>query len=112
MVSWIRPLQRLTFLMAAICLSFTVESATGSQPPQCQTGQQPPTQASSAARPMGTIKAISGNTILLTTDAGGDVTVQVGDATRLVRSAPGQKDSKDTTSIQLTAVQPGHRILA
>src|SRR5207249_8172952 len=111
MVSWIRPLQRLTFLMAAICLCFTVESATGSQPPQSQTGQQPPTQASSAARPVGTIKSISGNTILLTTDAGGDVTVQVQDATKLVRIAPGQKDLKDATPIQLTDVQPGDRIL-
>src|SRR3989475_2186134 len=111
MVSWIGPLQRLTFLMAAICLCFTVESATGSQLPQSQTGQQPPTQASSAARPVGTIKSISGNTILLTTDAGGDVTVQVQDATKLVRIAPGQKDLKDATPIQLTDVQPGDRIL-
>src|SRR5256712_12947069 len=111
MVSWIGPLQRLTFLMAAICLCFTVESATGSQPPQSQTGQQPPTQASSAARPVGTIKSISGNTILFTTDAGGDVTVQVQDATKLVRIAPGQKDLKDATPMQLTDVQPGDRIL-
>ncbi|OLC83101.1 MAG: hypothetical protein AUH66_03355 [Acidobacteria bacterium 13_1_40CM_4_57_6] len=88
-----------------------MESATGSQPPQSQTGQQPPTQASSAARPVGTIKSISGNTILLTTDAGGDVTVQVQDATKLVRIAPGQKDLKDATPMQSTDVQPGDRIL-
>jgi len=47
----------------------------------------------------------------LTTDAGTDVTVQVQDATKLVRIAPGQKDLKDATPIQLTDVQPGDRIL-
>src|SRR5260370_32473604 len=45
------------------------------------------------------------------TDAGGDVTVQLQDATKLVRIAPGQKDLKDAASIQLADVQPGDRIL-
>jgi hypothetical protein len=49
--------------------------------------------------------------MILTTDAGGDVTVQVQDATKLVRIAPGQKDLKDATPIQLADVQPGDRIL-
>ncbi len=39
------------------------------------------------------------------------MTVQVQDATKLVRIAPGQKDLKDATPIQLTDVQPGDRIL-
>ena len=60
---------------------------------------------------MGTIKSISGNTLTLTTDAGSDVTVQVQDTTKLVRIAPGQKDLKDATPIQLQDVQPGDRIL-
>jgi hypothetical protein len=47
----------------------------------------------------------------LTTDAGSDVTVQVQDATKLVRIAPGQKDLKEATPIQLADVQPGDRIL-
>ena len=111
MVFWIRSSSRLTFLMAAICLWFTVGNAAGSQPPTAQTGQQPPAQASSAARPVGTIKSISGNTIILTTDAGGDVTVQVQDAAKLVRIAPGQKDLKDATPIQMVDLQPGDRIL-
>jgi hypothetical protein len=60
---------------------------------------------------VGTIKSISGNTITLTTDTGSDVTVQVQEATKLVRIAPGQKDLKDATPIQLADVQPGDRIL-
>jgi hypothetical protein len=39
------------------------------------------------------------------------VTVLVQDATKLLRIAPGQKDLKDATPIQLQDVQPGDRIL-
>src|SRR5713226_7570672 len=76
-----------------------------------QAAAPPAAQAPAVARPVGTIKSISGNTITLTTDAGSEVTVQVQDATKLVRIAPGQKDLKDATPIQLADVQPGDRIL-
>jgi len=66
--------------------------------------------ASNAARPMGTIKSISGNNIVLTTD-GGDVTVVVQDAAKLVRVAPGQKDLKEAVPIALKELLPGDRIL-
>jgi len=110
-VFWNRPAYKQAFLTAAICLSLSAASAAASPAPQTQAGQQPSTQTPAVARPVGTIKSISGNTIILTTDAGTDVTVQVQDATKLVRIAPGQKDLKDATPIQLTDVQPGDRIL-
>ena len=68
-----------------------------------------PPAAQSPARPVGTIKSISGNTITLTTDAGSDVTVLVQDATKLVRIAPGQKDLKDAAPIALADLQTGDR---
>src|SRR6202453_643097 len=68
--------------------------------------------AAAIARPVGTAKALSGNTITLTTDAGSTVSIVVQDSTRLVRIAPGQKDLKDATPIQLSDVQVGDRILA
>jgi co-chaperonin GroES (HSP10) len=68
--------------------------------------------SSSTAKPVGTVKALSGNTITLTTDAGSTVNVLVQNSTRLVRIAPGQKDLKDATPIQLSDVQVGDRILA
>ncbi len=111
MVFWNRPVRNQAFLIAAICLSFSAGRAAGFQAAQAPAGQQPPTQTSTAARTVGTIKSISGNTIILTTDAGSDVTVQIKDATKLVRIAPGQKDLKDATPIQLSDVQPGDRIL-
>src|SRR6266699_1250569 len=111
MVFWNRPVHESALLIAAICLNFSAGSAAGSQSPQAQAGQQPSSQTPAAARPVGTIKSISGNAITLTTDTGSDVTVQVQDATKLVRIAPGQKDLKEATPIQLADVQPGDRIL-
>jgi len=84
---------------------------TVAQVAQAQSAPQPSAQSPSSARPVGTIKAISGNTITLTTDAGTDVTILVQDATKLVRIAPGQKDLKDAAPIQLQDVQVGDRIL-
>ncbi len=92
--------------LIVVCLC----SATA-RPSPGQSAPQPIAQTSAATRPVGTIKSISGNTITLTTDSGSDVTVQVQDATRLLRIAPGQKDLKDATPILLADVQPGDRIL-
>jgi hypothetical protein len=82
--------------------------AAASRPP---VATPPQAQTPSIAKPVGTIKSISGNTITLTTDAGTDVTVQVQDATKFVRIAPGQTDLKSATPIQFQDVQAGDRIL-
>src|SRR5467141_785608 len=102
---------RATCLEASICLSLWAGIGTVAQAAQAQTAPETSAQSASSARPVGTIKAISGNTITLTTDAGTDVTVLVQDATKLVRIAPGQKDLKDATPIRLQDVQAGDRIL-
>jgi Domain of unknown function (DUF5666) len=94
-----------------ICLSFGACSRASSQPAQLQPGQQPSPQNPATAHPVGAIKSISGNTITLTIDAGIDVTVQVQDATKFMRIAPGQKDLKDATPILLADLQTGDRIL-
>ncbi|MGH9676737.1 MAG: DUF5666 domain-containing protein, partial [Candidatus Acidiferrum sp.] len=64
-----------------------------------------------SARSVGTVKAIAGNTITLTNDAGSEITVTIQDTTRLLRISPGQKDLKDAATIQLQDIQPGDRIL-
>jgi hypothetical protein len=64
-----------------------------------------------AARPVGTIKLIAGNSITLTTDAGTDVTILVQEGSRLVRIAPEQKDLRDAVTIQLQDLQVGDRLL-
>lgn len=74
-------------------------------------GAQAASAPTNAARPVGTIKSISGNNIVLTTDNSGDVNVVVQDAARLVRVEPGQKDLKEAVSIALKDLLPGDRIL-
>jgi hypothetical protein len=68
-------------------------------------------QAPAAARPVGTIKTISGNNLTLTTDAGSEVKVVVQDTARLLRVEPGEKDLKNAAPIQLQDLLPGDRIL-
>ncbi|MGA9899527.1 MAG: hypothetical protein WBQ09_15625 [Terriglobales bacterium] len=68
--------------------------------------------AAAIVKPVGTVKAVAGNAITLTTDAGATVNVVVGESTRILRTAPGQKDLKGATPAQLQDVQVGDRILA
>lgn len=74
--------------------------------------QQSPEAAgqSAVARRIGAIKAINGASITLTPDSGGDVAVTVAPNARLLRLAPGEKDLKSTTPIQLQDLQPGDTI--
>jgi len=64
-----------------------------------------------ATRAVGTIKTITGNTIVLTTDTGAETTIQVADSAKLVRIEPGAKDLKNAAPLQLQELQPGDRIL-
>ncbi len=74
--------------------------------------QQQPAAQSQLAKPVGTVKAIAGNTITLASDSGADVNVTVQDSTRIVRTIPGQKDLSKATPLQLQGVQVGDRVLA
>ena len=64
-----------------------------------------------AAKQLGTIKTISGNTLTLATDSGLQVAVQVPAGIRIVRVEPGQTSLKDATPIRLMDLAPGDRIL-
>jgi len=68
-------------------------------------------QASAPARPIGTIKTISGNAIVLASDAGPAFNVTVQDDAKIVRIEPGAKDLKNATPAQLQDLQAGDRIL-
>jgi hypothetical protein len=66
----------------------------------------------SKAKAVGTVKSISGSSIMLTTDAGAEVTVVIQPSTRLLRMASGQSDLKTATPITLQEVEVGDRLLA
>jgi hypothetical protein len=92
---------------AALISSSSARADAPNAPPQDQ-----PTAPSQLAKPVGTVKAIAGNTITLTTDGGAEVNVTVQDSTRMVRTIPGQKDLSKATPLQIHGVDVGDRVLA
>ena len=69
-----------------------------------------PAQAATA-RSVGTVKAISGRSITMTTDAGNDISILLQDGARLLRVEPGEKDLKNAVPLELSDVEPGDRVL-
>jgi len=61
---------------------------------------------------IGTVKAISGSTITLATDAGQTFKITVDDGAKVVQLAPGSKDLKSAKVIALTEITTGDRVLA
>ncbi len=77
-------------------------------------GQAPPpasTTATAAARQRGTVQAISGSTLTLTTDDKQQVSVTVTPAAKIVQLPPGSTDLKTAQPITLADVSVGDRIL-
>lgn len=72
---------------------------------QSQSATQP-----AIARRLGAIKAINGSAITLTPDSGPEIAVTVQANARLLRIAPGEKDLKSATPIQLSDLQVGDRV--
>lgn len=66
----------------------------------------------SGAKPIGTIKSISGNAITLASDAGPVFNVSVEENAKILRIEPGAKDLKNAETMQLQELQAGDRILA
>jgi len=71
--------------------------------------------AASAQTPVvkavGTVKSVSGNSVVLTTDSG-EQSVTFADSARIVRAVPGQTDLKTATPIGVSDIQVGDRVLA
>lgn len=101
--------QAILAALGLVGLGATLEMALGGSTSVAAQGTS--AQTAGSAHGVGTIKSISGNSIVLTADAGNDVTIEVQEATKLIRIAPGQKDLKDAAAIQLQDLLPGDRIL-
>lgn len=67
--------------------------------------------AAAAARQIGTVKAISGNSITLAGDGGAQVTVTVADGARILQLAPGSTDLKSAQQIAIGDISVGDRVL-
>jgi hypothetical protein len=91
---------------APMALALQASSAApGAPQAQAAAGQ------AAVAQSVGSVKAINGNVLTLTLDAGNDVTVNVTDTTKMVQVAPGQKDLKTATPIHVSDLQAGDRII-
>src|ERR1700688_1652596 len=64
------------------------------------------------AKAVGTVKSINGNSVVLTTDSGAEMTVALTDSTRVLRATPGQTDLKSAIPIQASDIRVGDRVLA
>src|SRR5690242_20143742 len=67
---------------------------------------------SPAARVIGTVKSVTGNSVVITLDNGTDTAVTFADGARIVRATPGQTDLKSATPIQVSDIQVGDRLSA
>lgn len=63
------------------------------------------------AKVVGAVKSVSGNTLVLATDSGTEVTITVADGARIIRATPGT-DLKMAPQIQVSEIQVGDRVLA
>ena len=94
-------------LLTAVALAIAIDCAALNERATASQDQAQPT----AARKMGTVRSISGNTIVLKADSGSDFTAQVQEGARILRLAPGQTDLKNATPMKLQEAQVGDRML-
>jgi co-chaperonin GroES (HSP10) len=73
--------------------------------------QAPAAAPTAAARQLGTVMAIAGNSLTLKTDAGQEVVVSVPDGARILQLAPGSTDLKTAQTIALKDIAVGDRVL-
>jgi hypothetical protein len=66
----------------------------------------------SSARVMGTVKSVSGNSVVVTQQDGSEATVTFADSARIIRAVPGQTDLKTAPSIPVSDIQVGDHISA
>ena len=85
-------------VVSAVLIAFILPCALFSQTP--------------AARVIGTVKSVTGNTVVVTLDSGTDSTITFADTARIVPASPGQTDLKSATPIQVSDITVGDRISA
>jgi hypothetical protein len=78
--------------------------------PSSAYAQTPDAAQQSIAKSLGTIKTISGNALTLSSGSGPDVAVTVEPTARMLRMAPGDKDLKNASPIQLEDLKVGDTV--
>src|ERR1700733_1825031 len=103
---WIKRMCLPMVCMSAIALGASIGALPASAAPS-----SPSPQAAATSKAVGTVKSISGNSIVLAAEGGADTNVVVQDGARLLQIEPGETDLKKATPLQLGDLQNGDRIL-
>lgn len=70
------------------------------------------TQAPASTKVVGKVKSVSGNTVVVTSDAGTETTLTFTPTVRIRQATPGQTDLKSAPQIQVSDIQVGDRLVA
>jgi hypothetical protein len=97
---------RTAMLKGHLMLPATILSACGAV-----VMAQAPVAAPAAARQLGTVTAVAGNSLTLKTDTGQQVVVSAADGARILQLAPGSTDLKTAQTITLKDIAVGDRVL-
>jgi Domain of unknown function (DUF5666) len=103
---WIKPMR-----LPMVCALAIVFGVTTNARPASASASSPSPQAAANSKAVGTVKSISGNSIVLAAEGGSDTSVVVQDGARLLQIEPGETDLKKATPLQLSDLQNGDRIL-
>lgn len=95
---------------AIVTLLSSVIAATGAIFPASLPAQTSDSTQAAIAKKIGAIKAINGNAITLAADGAAEIAVTVEPTARILRIAPGEKDLKNATPIQLSDLQVGDTV--
>jgi co-chaperonin GroES (HSP10) len=98
-------------LTLQIALLLTALSPLACWPSDQVLAQAPTAVSAPATSQMGTIKAVSGNTLTMASDKGAIINVTVAEGARLLQLAVGSKDLKTATPSQLSDIAVGDRAL-
>jgi co-chaperonin GroES (HSP10) len=101
------PVFRSVTLRACLMLPAAILSACSME----LMAQAPAAAPSPAARQLGTVTAVAGNSLTLKTDAGQEVVVSVPEGARILQLAPGSTDLKTAQPIELKEIAAGDRVL-
>jgi hypothetical protein len=69
-------------------------------------------QESARTGVIGTVASVGSNQVILKTDSGANITVQLADDARILRAEPGAKTLAGAQPIAFSEIQPGDRVLA
>ncbi|HXM16088.1 MAG TPA: DUF5666 domain-containing protein [Candidatus Eremiobacteraceae bacterium] len=105
-IKWIKPMR-----LPMVCALAIVFGVTTNARPASASASSPSPQAAANSKAVGTVKSISGNSIVLAAEGGSDTSVVVQDGARLLQIEPGETDLKKATPLQLSDLQNGDRIL-